>query len=89
MIFVVSKVKPATSVEFLPEGGDTVRRVRQGAAKIPGQAKTPPKETITTVRTVTTDTETTKIVTTTTSLNRSVFDGRQPICFCLTVDRLK
>ncbi|XP_023012196.2 uncharacterized protein isoform X11 [Leptinotarsa decemlineata] len=39
----------------------------------PSREKTPPNETITKIRTVTTDTETTKIVTTTTSLNRYTF----------------
>lgn len=65
------KVKPAASVEFLPESGENIGRVKQGTTRS-GSEKTPPRETITSIRTVTTDTETTKIVTTTTSLNRCV-----------------
>lgn len=63
------KVKPAVSVEFLPDSGENVGRARQGSTRV-GSEKTPPREAVTTIRTVTTDTETTKIVTTTTSLNR-------------------
>ncbi|KAJ8916071.1 hypothetical protein NQ315_010939, partial [Exocentrus adspersus] len=66
------KVKPAVGVEFVPEVGESVGRARQGSTRSEAE-KTPPRETITTVRSITTDAETTKIVTTTTSLNRYTF----------------
>ncbi|KAG5894182.1 hypothetical protein JTB14_037752 [Gonioctena quinquepunctata] len=65
------KVKPIGNIELSPERTESTTKKMDKTKNV--REKTPPKEMITKIRTVTTDSETTKIVTTTTSLNRYTF----------------
>lgn len=67
------KVKPMVCIEVCPNPVDSNAQAKNKL----GKDRASSRDTVTRIRTVTTDTETTKFVTTTTSLNRSV------LSFCL------
>ncbi|XP_057670128.1 uncharacterized protein LOC130902209 [Diorhabda carinulata] len=69
------KVKPIINMELSSETSDVIEDKKKcdSIGKSGGKEKLQQKENITSIRTVTTDTETTKIITTTTSLNRYTF----------------